>query len=230
VSGGVRKGPGRPRRDAQSGAVLLIVLLVMMAMLGIGMASLFLTQGNLQVNANVNLRTQALYVAEAGIDRARGVLNAPAAPNISALLAGSGSALDQLPTGLDADGAPNGIGAVLKDGAVSLNKISFPPASFDRSGGTANDPTTTTMGTYTVWVRNDLAEIRAGNYTADTNDTVVIRSQGIANDGRTTIVLELTMIPSKLVPSTSGGGVAQACFFGKNACDDNSSTQYNVTY
>jgi Tfp pilus assembly protein PilX len=224
--------PPRPaRRERDSGAVLLIVLMVMLAMLGLGMTALFLTSGNLQVSANINLRTQALYVAEAGIERARAVLNSPPpAPVLNTLLAGSNGSLDNVPTGVDSAGNPNGIGALVKDGAVTLRNVSFPPASFNRSAGTVDRPTTTTMGQYTVWIRNDLAEVRQGLYTTDANETVVIRSQGIANDGRTTVVLEVTMIPARLAPSTNTAGVATGCFFGKNACDDNSSTQYNVTF
>jgi Tfp pilus assembly protein PilX len=223
--------PTPPPRAPERGAVLLIVLLVMLAMLGVGITALFLSSGNLQVSANMNLRTQALYVAEAGLDRARGVLNAPPpAPVLSTLLAGSSGALDKVPTGVDSTGAPNGIGALLKEGTVTLRNVSFPPASFARSTGTVNNPTAATMGTYTVWIRNDLAEIRQASYTTDANDTVVIRSEGIANDGRTTVVLELTMIPSSRMPASTGGGQAAPCFYGKNSCDDNSSTDYNVSY
>jgi hypothetical protein len=53
------------------------VLIVMIALLGLGMAGLFLTSGTIQMNTNINLRNQALIVAEAGIERAREVLNTP---------------------------------------------------------------------------------------------------------------------------------------------------------
>ena len=89
------------------------------------------------------------------------------------------------------------------------------------------------MGTYTVWIRNDQTEVRKGMYTNDDNDTVVIRSRGVASDGRTNVVLEVTMLPTALVTATAGaagGGLGDDCVAGKNACDDNSSTQYGISF
>jgi hypothetical protein len=91
------------------------------------------------------------------------------------------------------------------------------------------------MGLYTVYIRNDVAECRKGRFTVDGlaaggNQIVVIRSEGTAMDGRTTVVLEMTM-----GGGTSGGGqqgaggiAAVLCNSGKNACDDNNSVQNNV--
>jgi Tfp pilus assembly protein PilX len=218
-------------RRHERGAVLVIVLLIMVVMLGLGMTALWLTSGNLQVGSSMNLRTQALYVAEAGIERARTIINAPPpAPSLPALLAGSNPSWDNVPTGLDGSGQANGVGAIVVDGAVPLRNISFPPASFGRSAGTLANPTAATMGTYTVWIRNDLAEVRQGRYVNDANDTVLVRSQGVANDGRTTVVIEVTMIPSAQAPNPPDPNVSTGCFAGKNACDDNSSTDYNVSF
>jgi hypothetical protein len=99
------------------------------------------------------------------------------------------------------------------------------------------NPVSATMGNYTVWVRNDMSEIRQGFITtedpANPNLTVVIRSRGVASDGRTNVVLEATMLPTALVtntPGASGGGIGDECVAGKNACDDNSSTQYGISF
>ena len=223
----------RPARQADRGAVLVVVLLVMMTLLGLGVMTLWLTSANMQVGSTVNMRTQALYVAEAGLERARGVLNAQAAPNVQALLAGSTAPYDDVPTGVDAAGYPNGVGAILREGATPLRNVAFPPNSFLRTGGTADSPISATMGTYTVWIRNDQTEIRKGIYTADINESVVIRSRGVASDGRTNVVLEVTMLPTSLVAATpggAGGGLGDDCVAGKNACDDNSSTQYGISF
>ena len=59
------------RRCSDMGAILIVVLIVMIALLGLGMTGLFLTSGSIQMNTNINLRNQALIVAEAGIERAR---------------------------------------------------------------------------------------------------------------------------------------------------------------
>jgi Tfp pilus assembly protein PilX len=221
----------RARRQ-EGGAVLIIVLMIMIVILGLGMMALWLTSGNLQVGGNMNLRTQALYAAEAGIERARAVLNAPTAPNVVSLLTGSNPTWDNVPTSVDATtGQPNGVGAIMMDSADALRNIPFPPASFARSSGSATNPTSAQMGTYTVWIRNDLAEVRRGRYTNDADGAVVVRSRGVASDGRTNVVLEVTMVPSALVtgnPPTTSAQTGQDCYAGKNACADSSSTQYGL--
>ena len=58
------------RASPERGAVLVVVLLVMMTLLSIGILSMRMTGGNMNVAANMNLRSQALYCAQAGIERA----------------------------------------------------------------------------------------------------------------------------------------------------------------
>jgi len=224
---------GRPRRRArhgESGAVLLLVMMLMLALFGLGVTALWLTGGNLQVGANVNQRMQALYVAEAGIERARAILNASPAPDVSALLAGSGASGDNVPVALDAAGNPAGVGAILIDGVTPLDGVVYPPASFNRGKGTATAPVAATMGTYTVWIRNDTADCRRGKYTLDSNGSVMVRSRGLAPDGLTTVVLEVAMggIPGS--PGNAGTAVVAPvlCNSGKNACDENNSTAAGI--
>jgi Tfp pilus assembly protein PilX len=220
-----------PRRPEQ-GAVLVIVMMVMLGLLGLGVTALWLTSGNLQVGANTNLRNQALYVAEAGIERAREILNGPVPPNLPVLLAGTNAGMgDDVPTLIDgATGLPNGVGAVMVDNAgTALRDVAFPPATFAR--GTGVIPQSATMGTYTVWIRNDTAEARQNMFTADTNNAVVVRSRGVAPDGKTTVVLEVTMGPGNGGPGAPAGGglpIPELCYAGKNACHDSSSTVQGI--
>jgi hypothetical protein len=228
-----RLGTVRPRRAGERGAALVVILLSMLTLLGLGIATLWLTSGNLQVGGSVNQRTQALYVAEAGLERARAAMNAAAAPNLTALLTGASGTLDEVPSGMDAQGQPNGVGAVFMDGATRLWNVPFPPASFGRTSGTTDNPMAANMGTYSVWIRNDLTELRQGMYTNDINSTVVVRSRGVASDGRTNVVLEVAMIPTAVLGAASApgaGGGGDECIAGKNSCDDNSSTEYGVTF
>jgi hypothetical protein len=213
-------------RNAERGSVLLIVMMLMISLFGLGITALWLTGGNMQIGTNMNQRMQALYVAEAGIERARAVLNATPAPDVSDLLDSSGLAEDDVPTKLDAAGFPVGVGAVLFDGGLSLSKISYPSASFKRDKGTATAPLATTMGTYTVWIRNDTAECRQGKYLVDGNGSVLIRSRGLAPDNLTTVVLEVAMGSTPGGPATPAGATFAPvlCNSGKNGCDDNSSS------
>ena len=220
-------GPRSRRRDV--GAVLVVVMLVLMTLMGMGMTALWLTNGNLQMSANVNLRTNALYLAEAGIERARSILNDPVAPDVPAILSGSSPGNDRVPTAVDAvSGQPNGIGSILIDqGGLPLINVAYPPPTFGRDIGTQNAPNAATMGTYTVWIRNDISDLRQGNFTFDSNSTVLVRSQGTSADGRTNVVLEVVLGPTPgMIPTGASNSVTppELCNSGKNACDENNST------
>jgi Tfp pilus assembly protein PilX len=226
------------RRRSDGGAVLITVLLVMLALLGLGVMALWMTSGNMQIGSNTNLRNQALYVAEAGIEAVRNDLNAGALPRVmdgpGGLLAGGRDLLnDNIPTGLDANGQPNGVGAVyFYANNVPLTNVAFPPASFNRGAG-ANQ--STTMGTYTVWIRNDTAEIRMDplNILKDGgNGVYIVRSRGVAPDGRTQVTIEVPMGPGAtpdITPPIVNGNDQELCNAGKNGCFENSSVQNGLT-
>jgi hypothetical protein len=206
-------------------------MLVMLALLGMGVMALWMTSGNMQIGSNTNLRNQALYVAEAGIEAVRNDLNG-AAPRVvygvGGLLSGGKDLLnDNIPTGVDASGQPNGVGAVyFYTTNVPLSNVAFPPASFNRGAG---GNLSTTMGTYTVWIRNSTADIRRGFLVTDGgSNIVVVRSRGVAPDGRTQVTLEVSLGPG----STPGdeetavtGRSEDPCYSGKNGCDGNNSVQ-----
>ena len=83
-------------------------------------------------------------------------------------------------------------------------------------------PTATQMGSYTVWIRNDLAESRRGAFTADANGSVVVRSQCMAPDGRTNATVEVTFIPPL---GQAWSPLASECLdSGKNNDDANTNT------
>jgi hypothetical protein len=106
-----------------------------------------------------------------------------------------------------------------------MQNVAFPPPSFQRGVAPAGGvPMSTTMGTYTVWIRNDTADCRRGSFTADTNNTVVIRSQCVATDGRTNVVLEATFTP----PSSIGAApIYMDCLdTGKGLDDANTNTKH----
>lgn len=216
----------RASRRRDGGAVLLIVLLVMMTLLCLGVTSVWMTGGNLQMSAAMNLRSQALYCAQAGIERAKAHLNTAPPSAASAFLTGlldaSGHSQDNVPTGLDSRGQPNGMGAVLVDGTGALENVTYPPASFARAGEASGMPMATEMGRYTVWVRNDLAEARQGAFLVDTNGSVVVRSQCVAADGRTNATVEVTFIPPL---GQAWSPLAAECLdSGKNNDDANTNT------
>jgi hypothetical protein len=218
-------------------------MLAIIGLLGIGLTGVFLTGGNVQVAANTNLRNQALYVAEAGLERARDILNGAAQVDFPAMLGGAGHAAhpaDEIPHWpLDSRGQPIGRGAIMRDAAgVPLYQVTFPTSVLrtEPIPGDTNGAPNTFMGSYTVYVRNDTAECRMGKYVVDGinvagNQIVVIRSEGTAFDNRTSVVLEVVMGPQGggTTNQSGAGGVNQVlCNSGKNACDDNNSVINNV--
>ncbi len=236
----------------------MVVLIVMIALLGLGMTGLFLTSGSMQMDSNINLRNQALVVAEAGIERARAVLNNPVlAPNIPALLspAVANSADDPIQTTEQCQGERRG--AVLRDNGAALVGIDYPTVS--RSSdlpGTGGGPAlvSSTMGKYTVYIRQDVRDCRMGNFTCDTapgsvdggvvvgveacatpppagvppNNVVIVRSEGLASDGKTRVVLEVTMSPGHGGGLGNGPPLSALCASGANGCDDNASVQGGI--
>jgi hypothetical protein len=258
------------RRRPDVGAVLVVVLLAMIGLLGLGLTGLYLTSGSIQMSSNINMRNQALYVAEAGLQTAKSVLNRTVPgfaiwkPDLTSMLNGGGpsTASVPLPDGLDDknlrpsdgngclgvrdDGDPTpgaylrddpGVGGCRKDTSAYIN-CAYPPASsgFTRGAATPDNTQPTTaqfMGSYTLFIRQDLAECRKklakdDGSIRDDNGIVVIRSEGTASDNRTKVVLEVTMSPNPN-PPIAKTGVASVCPAGAAGCDDNASVQQGIT-
>jgi hypothetical protein len=217
---------GRRGAHDERGAVLVIVLLVMFVLLSLGMVSMWMTSSNMRIAASMSLRTQTLYCAEAGMERAKAFLNAAptaAVPQfLTTQLAGRGLALDEIPSGLDDAGKLNGVGAILVDTGGALVDVAYPPASFERSAGSSSAPVALRMGNYTVWIRNDVTDARDGNLIVDTNSAVVIRSQCVAPDGRTTAAIEVTFVPPIRPPTINM--ISECLDSGKNVDDANTNT------
>lgn len=247
-----RTGSRTHRRRTDTGAILIVVLVLVVSLLGLGMTGLFLTNTNMQMNANINLRNQALVVAEAGLERAKYALNHPNPPDVHGLLKGFSLNEDEVPSSLDPHlGTPVGRGAIFVDqmsqGCTSSGcaLLNVPYPGIDRSGDLPDSSGAVrarSMGTYTVYIRQDLADMRMGNYQCEhtpgldggcappsgapqPNGAVVVRSEGVAYDNRTRVVLEMTMTPAQSLGGVSNTPVAALCAAGASGCDDNSSTQ-----
>ena len=229
----------RQRRDG--GAVLITVLLVMLSLLGLGITTLWLTTSNMHMGANTNMRNMALYVAEMGIELIQQDLNTrdmTTSPNtLTDILTGYAGAhgLDSRPTAIDADGQPTAADGTFAEGVIYRHSdvgkgdiVNKPFPDPTDSSPITRSGTSAQMGTYSVFIRNDTGELRQGLFTSDNNGTVVLRSVGVAPDGRTTVVLEVTIAPGSTPTSGSPTSTANnpvLCNAGKNGCDDNSSVQ-----
>jgi hypothetical protein len=232
------------RRTRDRGAILMVVLIVIIALLGLGMTGLFLTSGSIQMNSNINLRNQALVVAEAGIERARGILNNPLlSPNVPAMLAPATTNPADEPITTQDECQGERRGALLRDNGVPLIDVNYPSVNRSDLPGTGGTPAVSaTMGQYTVYVRQDTRDCRMGNYTCELapgidggieacattpalspNGAIVVRSEGVATDGKTRVVLEVTMSPALGVGLGGGVPLSSLCASGANGCDGNDS-------
>ena len=217
------------------GSVLVVVLLAILVLLGLGMLGLYYTTSTVRMAANIGMVNEARVVAEGGLERARSVLLDGTLPvPLPALLAGSGNAADEVPSSTSfCQGERRG--AVLVDfhatPSIPLVKISYPSTSRSSDMPGSAGSVSPSLGTYTVYVRQDLGECRMGNFTCDTtgpdagsspygatncvpsgglpttNGYVVVRSEGTAIDGRTVDVVEKTFLLRKpATPPTGGSG------------------------
>jgi hypothetical protein len=254
------------RLAGERGAVLVVVLIVMVALLGLGMTGLFLTSSSIQMNTNINLRNQALVIAEAGIERARMVLNYPYyTPPIPTFLTQNNGAGGEVPANTSqCDGQLRGAILIdpVSDGCTStphclLSGVTYP--SLDRRINLPSSAGTVSMealGKYTVYVRQDMADCRMGNFVCDMspataidagiggsfgvttcaqpvgaptpNGAIVVRSEGLASDNRTRVVLEVTMTPAQGLQKPQSTPMSALCSAGVNGCDDNSSVQNGI--
>jgi hypothetical protein len=271
-------------RDPCQGAILLVVLLVMVVLIGVGMTGLLLTSNSVQMSSNITMRNQALVVAEAGIERARQILNfIPASnpnwvPAIQTLLQGQNpSNGDEIPSSAEECSGlkpPSGTGTISqKRGAVlmdsvthgctsstpcKLSTVTYPQlVTYNEtiSGfGTSLRPN---MGHYTVYIRQDQADCRMNNFTCENsplpitsdggiadsgmtpctppvgaptpNGAIVVRSEGVASDERTRVVLEVTLAPAQSLSVQTNATLSSLCSSGANGCEDNSSVHNGLT-
>lgn len=222
-------------RDNDRGAVLVIVLLIVLVLLGLGMTGLFLTSGTIKVVTNINLSSDARVVAEAGLERARFLLqNKAFGTPIESLLAGSGHSGDEIPA--NKSECENKRGAILLDTTTSpstpLFQVSYPTIDRSELPSSAGD-VPLSMGFYTVYIRQDQSDCRMGNFscertvqvgdggpiandagvtpcsppsgTTEPNGYVTVHSEGVARDGRTKEVVEATYYIRESSNTGTGG-------------------------
>jgi len=223
----------RPRRRTERGITLVVTLLIIVALLGIGMAAIWMTSMGTRVATNLNSRQAALNAANAGIQHARQILNTyqaqaatlcptNAAFPWSCVLAGKTNAKDDLPT---LAGPLQRKGALVYDGTVPLDGLKYPQSNCavdtDCSGGALciQQVCEGPLGFYTVYARNDISDLnRAGNlasnpeFLKDTNFQVILRAEGRDPGNSATVVVEAAV--SQL--NTAVGVTPPELTFGKN--------------
>lgn len=207
--------------QTERGTILVLALLLALILLGLGLTVMWVASSGVRTSANINRRQEAMYAAEAGVERARGLLAAPGS-NWTALLAGCGCAqLDRRRGHILCD--PNRY--CLKDVPVVESSSQSWPAQRHR------DPS---LGSYqyTIWIRNDwmeecdspeadlslvdcdgdgspgtLADLAAAM--RDNNGRVLVLVEGRARDGLSTVKLEVSFARQPAGTPAGGGYESQ---------------------
>jgi hypothetical protein len=184
------------------GAALLLAVLLSLLLLTMGLAALWYGSSATTVAARGTRRQEALGAAEAGVERARALLATASASAWTTLLAGCG------------DVALPGKGHLLCDGGQPLqNQRVIEAGSASAAKAAALDKVT-----FTLFLRNDPVEVAAGSPEADANGRVIVRSEGLARDGRSFAAVEV------VVTRGAPGGAASPPYMqaGLNAQGSNS--------
>ncbi|MCA9666593.1 MAG: hypothetical protein KC503_13420 [Myxococcales bacterium] len=189
------------QRVGERGSVLVLALLVTLLILGIGLSVMWVSSSGNKSSGNVMRRQEALYSAEAGVERARAILNAAA--DWTALLKGGSPNCTPTPVAQD----PNK-GRILCDTTTNtlMQDIQVIEASTPTATATANKLANLK---YTIWIRNDPIDAAgsatgssgsgsgsgsgagsAGGPETDTDFRVIVRAEGKGRDGLSFVALE----------------------------------------
>jgi hypothetical protein len=183
----------RRRRNPESGITLAVSMSIIVALVGLGLAAVWLSSINMGGARNLMFRQQARNAAFAGIQHSRVLLAVYLNNGLSLdpILAGQTHPLDDLPTTSNVSGK----GAILYDSGTALVDFRYPVGQ-------------TALGSYTVWVRNDTADINAsvtdpggGGMNHDRNTTVIVRALGKDPTGTSQVVIEAAIV------ANAGGGL-----------------------
>jgi len=142
-----------------SGAVLILIVMVSMIIFGFGVTALWQASTSMNSSASSTRRSEALFAAETGLERARLALET-LGPNkwyVGLRFSRCGATLD--------DQSDNGKGAILcaDDGSgtlVPLENIPVTPLNATAAADDNPNNPITQLSTYSVWVKNDEEEYR----------------------------------------------------------------------
>lgn len=177
------------RRSHESGSVLVLALLVTLVILALGLVAMWLSSSSMKMSGNITRRQEALYASEAGLERARVILQSQT--DWALLAAGCTTG----PPNDPGDPAAGHKGYLLCEPTTStallnislLNSSTFTGGQAPGSGNIA----------YTVFIRNDDAEIASGSttsgYNTDGDRRVVIRAEGTGRDGLSFFAIETVL-------------------------------------
>ncbi len=226
----------RTPRSRQRGVSMVVTMMVSVGVTGMVLTAAHLATTNLHIAHRVASRQKALFVAEAGLERAQMMIGAIAASDWSYFLGGanrsstllapvlpvSGFPAEQRPT----TSSPNLRGRLLRDGIPGMRwvyKICY-PSEIQATGTTGcND---TDEGYYTVFVRDNGRDLKSSAtlLPTDSDQILVLRIDGTSTDGAVTVSLEAGV-------QVGAASFADPSYSGINENSSNSNTLFsNINY
>jgi hypothetical protein len=209
---------------------MVLALLITMIILGVGITVMWVSSSGMKVSGNITRRQEALYTAEAGIERARAIIGAFTG-DYDTLLRGCGTPEDDTVKG-----------NVLCDPVSSLKLSGISLIDSSTTSASEAAPALQANAKYTVWIRNDwMAECTTDASHAskvdcdqdgtvgshdksqamyhDENRRIILRAEGIGRDGLSYVAVEVV-----LVGAGAATGAGQYNQLGMNAQGSHSST------
>ncbi|MDH3257290.1 MAG: hypothetical protein OEM27_06705, partial [Nitrospinota bacterium] len=187
--------PGLRALANESGAALVIALLLMIAMISLVPAALQVTSSEFDRSENFSDNRELFYMAEAGLERGKSVVQATP---LNELLAGPDGLVSATPSDAvnDDNGTVAGVGDTADNAPYTWNNVAYDDVAFNTPAG---DP----VGTYffRVFDNGDDADI-----TTDSDEMVVIEGVGLNAEGDTK-TLNALVRRKVLLPGTMPGAV-----------------------
>ena len=202
---------GKQTLASQSGMALITALMLLAFLTIVGGALLSSTTVDMRIGMNYRTNAQLLFVAEAGIEAARESLRSAVEAKINA---SSADAINTLPEGItevlkDYDGTDTVFSSSVDVDTLLALTAAVEPRYADAVAVTSDG---TTIGTYTIFLRNDAADGATSN--TDTNEVVTLVSIGVVGNSEMLVEVDVRKGRFPDVPSalTLDGAVPNNAF------------------
>ncbi len=226
------------RRERERGIALVVVMMVTVAVTTLGVTASWMASTHVRVSQNVTDRQNALYAAEAGLERAREILASSTnwgsdflAPTLIPPGAAGANGANMTAPPLDPPSASAGnlkkkgrpmiktAGGTISTPSNWLYNVCYPCGTRCNTQGTSccDNVCPGSSGRYSVWIRNNTAEIAQGVIDGDNDGLVIVHVEGYSADGVAKVTLEVGV-------AKGGATTASPSYGGINENNENSNT------
>ncbi len=241
----LRPGNGRSR---ERGVALIVTMMVTLAITALSFTAAYMASNTVKASQSYTDRQTALYAAETGLQRAIAMLTN--ATSWNELLKNGGASTGGIATAGDTCSCSNETtcvtsltdalgprvptatsrttasarGVVLFDSGNPYKKCQLNVAYTLDPTTAPNVTTNPVQGVYSIYIRNNIAEVMAGNATADADSTIVIRVVGQSAASLDTALPGTGRVILEAAFRRGGGGSTRATYGGINENAENSNS------